>query len=250
MEGLIKSGKMQLWGDFMKWFGGTNLGYGFEMFSSSHFAMLGIFFAVSFAIFKYQETLKRLSLRKLEIGLAISLIIWEAGYHSWLYMNGLWKLRHSIPAELCNISLFLTILLLLTGRKLLFELLFFTAILGASQALATPVLYYDFPHFRFFHFFWTHMLMIWAVLYYMWVKGIRPTWSSVKKAVIFLNLLVPFVMLLNELVGGNYMFLSHKPKTASLLDFLGPHPWYILTLETIFIASSLLIWWIFRDRKI
>jgi len=38
---------------------------------------------------------------------------------------------------------------------------------------------------------------------------------------------------INLLVGGNYMFLMHKPPTASLLDVLGPWPWYILSLEVV-----------------
>jgi hypothetical integral membrane protein (TIGR02206 family) len=32
----------------------------------------------------------------------------------------------------------------------------------------------------------------------------------------------------NALTGGNYMFLSERPDTASLLDYMGPWPWYIL----------------------
>nr|WP_251549214.1 YwaF family protein [Neobacillus muris] len=52
----------------------------------------------------------------------------------------------------------------MTKKKLYYEILLFTALLGASQTIITPVLHYDFPHFRFFHFFLTHLIMIWVPL--------------------------------------------------------------------------------------
>ena len=59
---------------------------------------------------------------------------------------------------------------------------------------------------------------------------------------------MPIIMLINKLVNGNYMFLSHKPDSASLLDVLGPYPWYILSLEGLLIGLSLIVWLIFRDK--
>jgi hypothetical integral membrane protein (TIGR02206 family) len=40
-------------------------------------------------------------------------------------------------------------------------------------------------------------------------------------------------MPVNRLTGGNYLFLSRKPEGGSLLDLLGPWPWYILSLEAV-----------------
>lgn len=36
---------------------------------------------------------------------------------------------------------------------------------------------------------------------------------------------------INTLIGNNHLFIAHKPETASLIDDLGPWPWYILVLE-------------------
>ena len=46
-----------------------------------------------------------------------------------------------------------------------------------------------------------------------------------------LNVLAAVVFTVNLVTGGNYMFLRIKPTTGSLLDYLGPYPWYILSLE-------------------
>ncbi|WP_413301155.1 TIGR02206 family membrane protein [Bacillus sp. 1P10SD] len=234
----------------MEWFGRSNKNYDFDMFTTSHFIVLAILIIGSVCMFLFRDSLKNKKMRQAEIVLAISLIIMEATYHFWMIINGNWNVTHSIPLELCSISLMLTIVLLLTRKKIIYEILLFTALLGASQALLTPLLNYDFPHFRFFHFFYTHLMIIWVPLYFTWVLGYRPTIWSVVKLFVFLNVLMPIIMLINKLVDGNYMFLSHKPDSASLLDALGPYPWYILSLEGLLISLSLIVWLIFRKKAV
>jgi hypothetical integral membrane protein (TIGR02206 family) len=229
-------------------FGRSSKNFDFEMFSVSHLAIISILVLISVCIFLNRNKLKDEKWRNTEIWVAITLIMMELTYHSWMFLNGSWNVSHAIPLELCSISLILTVVLLLTRKKIIYEILLFTALLGASQALLTPSLNYDFPHFRYFHFFYTHLMIIWVPLYFTWVKGYRPTIWSVLKLCIFLNVLMPIIMLINKLVNGNYMFLSHKPDSASLLDVLGPYPWYILSLEGLLIGLSLIVWLIFRDK--
>ncbi|MCM3113877.1 TIGR02206 family membrane protein [Neobacillus sp. MER 74] len=229
-------------------FGRSFTNYDFDMFSTSHFVIITILILGSSIIYLNRDKLNARQRRRTEIGIAITLIIMELTYHFWMIINGSWNVSHAIPLELCSISLILTVLLLLTRKRIIYEILLFTALLGASQALFTPALNYDFPHFRFFHFFYTHLMEIWVPLYFTWAKGYRPTIWSVLKLCIFLNVLMPIIMLINKLVGGNYMFLSHKPDSASLLDVLGPYPWYILSLEGLLIGLSLIVWLIFREK--
>jgi hypothetical integral membrane protein (TIGR02206 family) len=145
--------------------------------------------------------------------------------------------------------LFLAVALLLTQKKFIYEILLFTGLLGASQALLTPYLNYDFPHFRFFHFFIIHAFLLIVPLYFTWIKGYRPTIYSLLKTMLFLNILIPFVMSVNKWTGGNYLYLSRKPNSASLLDLLGPYPWYILSLEGLALVLSLLIWLLLREKE-
>jgi hypothetical integral membrane protein (TIGR02206 family) len=233
----------------MGWFGGSYKEFDFEMFSVSHFVIIAILFLVSIIIFIKRDTLKDKKWRKVEIGIGISLIVIEGCYHIWMVVNDMWEVSHAIPLELCSLSLILSVLLLLTRKKIIYEILLFTALLGASQAIFTPLLNFEFPHFRFFHFFYTHLMMIWVVFYFTWVQGYRPTIWSVIKLFIFLNILLPIIMFINKLVDGNYMFLSHKPNSASLLNLLGPYPWYILSMEFLLITLSLIVWLIFRKRR-
>ena len=230
----------------MEWFGLSKQSFDFKMFSSSHLMILVIFILISFVIFLKRKYLHHEKWRRTEIGIAISLILFEVMYYIWMYVNGTWKASHSLPLELCSISLILCVILLLTRKKIVFEILLFTALLGATQAILTPALTYDFPHFRFFHFFYTHLMVIWVSFYFTWAKGYYPTFRSIIKLIIFLNLLLPFILFINKQTNGNYWFLSHKPKGPSLLDALGPHPWYIFSLEGLLIVLSLIVWLIFR----
>lgn len=230
----------------MEWFGRSSKPYHFEMFSESHFVILAIFLLISAGIFFTRKKLMEKRWRKVELGIAASLVLFEITYHVWMYMNGLWKVSRSLPLELCNISLFLCVLLLLTKKTLIYEILFFTAILGASQAIFTPALTYDFPHFRFFHFFYAHAMIVWVTLFFTWVKGYHPKFQSVLKVIIFINLFMPIILIVNQRTNGNYWFLRHKPEGPSFLDMLGPYPWYIFSLEGLLVILSLIVWLIFR----
>lgn len=233
----------------MEWFGRSNKNFDFNIFSISHFIIIGLLIFGSIFLYANRKKLQEAHYQVGETIIAATLILFEVTYHYWMFINGSWDISHALPLELCSISLLLTVILLLTKKKIVYEILLFTALLGASQAILTPIVNYDFPHFRFFHFFYTHLMTIWVTLYFTWVKGYRPTIWSVVKLFIFLNLLLPIILLINRLVGGNYLFLSQKPKSPSLMDVLGPYPWYILSLEGLVIGLSLIVWLIFREKK-
>lgn len=223
----------------------------FEMFSTVH--MITIFVCALSILFVYlyrnNPFFEGNKGRLLERIFAISLLITELLYHIIFYKNGDWSIEGSLPLELSSINLFAAILLLWTGNRNLYVFVFFAGIGGALQALITPVLTHNFPHFRFFHFFYTHIGVILVALYFTWVKGYRPIFKDVWKAMIMLNIVAAFVFVMNKLTNGNYMFLSRKPETASVLDYLGPYPFYIVSLEFFAIIFLIGLWAIFRKKK-
>ncbi|OXM15248.1 TIGR02206 family membrane protein [Paenibacillus herberti] len=209
----------------------------FILFSPSHLVSLGLITAAVVLLYLFRRPLARSKPARGRLILAALLAVCEILLNIWYFSNGIFQASSTLPFELCSISLYLSILMLLLRSRFLFHIVYFTAIGGALQALATPALGYAFPHFRFLEFFAAHGLLILSALYMVWVEGFRPTLRSVFTALIATNVIAAIVFVVNYLSGANYMFLARKPPTASMLDFLGPYPWYILSLE----AAALLI---------
>ncbi|WP_449537198.1 YwaF family protein [Ferdinandcohnia sp. Marseille-Q9671] len=208
------------------------MGDPFQWLSFSHIIMVVIllFFAVLLFLFRTKLAKRKLIIRYL---LVTSLIGSELSLYVWYAYNGVWNPVDSLPFQLCSLSLFLSIIMLITRKFLLFEITYFLGIGGAIQAMLTPELAYDFPHYRYFHFFLAHIAIILASFYMLWYENCRPTAKSVWKAFAALNVLALFVFFINKATGGNYMFLARKPTNPSLIDLMGPYPWYILSLELV-----------------
>lgn len=67
----------------------------------------------------------------------------------------------------------------------------------------------------------------------------------------FLNVYMLFILWLNHKTNGNYLYLAHKPEHISLLSYLGPYPWYILSLEIVAVLLFILLYLpFFRKRKL
>ncbi|WP_421384859.1 TIGR02206 family membrane protein [Bacillus salacetis] len=225
-------------------------GYPFVMYSPSHLLAIAasvlliiIFYLARNKIKNRVENLVRYIL----IGL---LIFGEVSFQYWYYINEKWDLTINLPFQLCSLSLYLCTIMLLTRSYRIFEISFFVSMTGAFIAILTPELFFGFPHFRFFQFFIAHIAIVLSCLYMVWIEGYRAEYTSVLKSLAALNIIAFLVFLVNIALGANYMFLLHKPVNASPIDFLGPYPWYIFSLEAVaFLLFSLLYLPFYYSRK-
>ncbi|MFC0472589.1 TIGR02206 family membrane protein [Halalkalibacter kiskunsagensis] len=172
----------------------------------------------------------------------ISLLLWSSSVDQW-------HIRYNLPLHLCTISLYLSMYMLAFKSYFVFEVVYFFGIGGALQAIITPDLFYTFPHFRFFHFFIAHFAIILASLYMVWVEKFTVTLKSIIKSMLVLNTFAIIAFFINKVTGANYMFLSRKPPNISILDYLGPYPWYIFSLELVALLMFLLLYLPFFIKK-
>nr|WP_237391718.1 TIGR02206 family membrane protein [Paenibacillus dendrobii] len=207
----------------------------FVLFSSSHLLALLLLVITSLLLYAFKGFLQHNPRGKSIVRYALAGLLAgsEAILDIWNISKGACSPRYTLPLELCSLTLLLSIAMLLTKSRLLYGILFFAGIGGALQALITPNLAYAFPHIRFYQFFAAHILIILASLYMTWIENYRPTWKSIGLTMIFLNIAALLVGIADYELGANYMFLMHKPSTASILDFLGPYPVYLLAEEGI-----------------
>jgi hypothetical integral membrane protein (TIGR02206 family) len=215
----------------------------FEMYSIQHSIALLFILIVMVAVVWYRTNLRHTQRNRFfRYGLALLLLILHIGLHLWYISTGNWTPDQSLPLHLCTLTLLLSILLLLFRNYYIYEFVFFAGILGALQALLTPVLDIAFPHFWYFYFFIGHGGIMVTAVFMTAVEGFRPTWISIGRTMLWLNILMLVVIPINNMTGANYMFLARKPETPSLLDLLGPWPWYILSLEGIALLLCILLY--------
>jgi hypothetical integral membrane protein (TIGR02206 family) len=94
----------------------------------------------------------------------------------------------------------------------------------------------------FFQYFTSHGLIVTSAIYMTVVEGFRPTWKSMVRVFIWMNLYAVVIFFLNTAIGSNYLLINSKPDTPSLLDLLPPWPVYILYMELIGIVTMLLLY--------
>ena len=220
------------------------------MFSISHLFILLLFVLIILILFSFRSALRsNPGLRKhIRVFLVVILILCESGLQTWYISQNVWKADHSLPLELCGITMILSIIMLITRSRILYSFLYFAGIGGAFVAMLTPNLAYPFPHIRFFLFFTVHSAIIIASLYMTWVEGYKPSWRSLWFTMLSLNVIAAAVWSANYILGANYMFLSHKPDTYSFLNYFGPYPYYLLVEEgfafVVFLSMFLLFFWL------
>ncbi|CAM3899447.1 TIGR02206 family membrane protein [Alkalicoccus chagannorensis] len=220
--------------------------YVFEHFSVSHWAVLALLAAGLLFLYRNKGSIVS---RKCEVAVGISLLLMEAAYQAFLLSTGQWSVRHSLPIELSSITVQLTALLLIFRWKWLFQFMFLFAVGGAAQAMVTPVLSYDFPHFRFIHFFYTHMLAVLVMFYFRWGEGWPVYFRHIGVSWLGLNLMVPFIWIINTRTGGNYWFIMRPPSGRSILDFFGPQPWHFIGMQAAALFFFFLLWILVGSRR-
>jgi hypothetical integral membrane protein (TIGR02206 family) len=156
-----------------------------------------------------------------------------AGYLQLGEMN----LAHHLPLHLCDLAALAAGIALLTRHRLLSSLTYFWGLAGTIQGILTPAITERGPVCA--TFFFQHFVIVAAALHLPLVEGWRPRrplWKAVAEvfgcSVAYLCLAIA----MNALTGANYAYASHPPENPSLLDHLGPWPWYLLSIQAIAIV--------------
>jgi hypothetical integral membrane protein (TIGR02206 family) len=220
----------------------TDAEFPFRMFSVDHLVPLGLLLAAIAAMYLFRGRLRgpRLNLAA-RMFMAGVLVVAEASYHVWANWNGSWTPGYSLPLHICGLAALLSVVMLLTRSYAIFELVYFWGLAGTTQAILTPDLgTTSFPHYMYYKFFVFHSFIILAVLFMTIVERYRPTLRSLGKVVVLTNVYAVFIAVVDYVFDGNYLYLCWKPQGGSLLDYLGPWPWYIASLEIIVIVFCLI----------
>lgn len=234
------------------YFGATYHGAPFVYFGIQHLIVIALLILICAAILLMRDRFSERQRVWVRYGLAVLIVVSESSWHVWALATRQWTIDVMLPLWLCSLTAWLSPLMLVWKMERVYEFIYLMGITGALQAILTPSLtIYGFPHFRFIEFFVLHGALIVGAVWMTAVEGMRPTRRSILRVVIAMNLLWAFAALVNQLIGSNYLYTHTKLPTPSLLDYLGPHPWYLLAMEAIGLAFMLLLYLPFeiRDRR-
>lgn len=138
-----------------------------------------------------------------------------------------------LPLHLCDLLIFVAVYALATRQALASELLYFWAGAGTVLAVLGPDVGTGFPHPGFLSFFALHGLVIAsaAVLVFGFRRPPRP--GAVGRVFLLTNAYAAVVGLVDLALDANYLFLCEKPAAATLLDWLGPWPVYLVAADAL-----------------
>lgn len=223
---------------------------GFTAFSVQHVATLGVLLAMCLLAFHVARCTGEAPRRWMRGVLATLLLGYAASFYIEEWIAGALRLEYSLPLELCNVVLAASIISLVRPSQFATEIAYFWGFGGVLQATLTPDLSRGFPSWDFIMFFWSHGVSLIAIVFLVAIREFRPSRWAVFRMMIALNCYGLVIGFLDFLTGWNYGYLRHKPVQPSLLDLLGPWPWYLLSLEVIALLtfSLLLLPWKNTER--
>lgn len=140
---------------------------------------------------------------------------------------GTWSLHFSLPLQLTDAVSLAAIVALLTRRQLFVELLYFWALSASLQAALTPDVSNSFPSAFYFTYFAYHVGSISAACLLVFGCGLYPRRGAIWRVYVLTLAWTALAAGGDLATGGNYMYLSRKPIRNSLLNVMGPWPWYI-----------------------
>jgi hypothetical integral membrane protein (TIGR02206 family) len=212
----------------------------FETFGTSHLTVLAICAVGIVAIVGFG---RRAQGRDVNRAFAVVILLVTIPLQILQLLPEEWNPRTSLPFQLCDLAWMFAVHALWTRSRLSATVLYLWGITLTTQAMITPDFSSPFPEPRFLMFWAMHLLVIWAAFYVSLGLRIAPTWTTYWRTVGITAVWAGAVMVYNTIADTNYGYLNGKPDNASILDLLGPWPFYVAVEIAIIMAVWALMTW-------
>lgn len=201
-------------------------------------AAIFCFFIIRFAKRKLNAKQKIKVLQLLGAFVSLTIIV----FHVYYISQGGYSMSKDLPLFLCSFLALIIPVFTQYRKYWMYEVLVFWIIAGTSQGVITPDIAEGFPTFDYFRYWIVHLGLLVIIFYATFVLRMRPRFKSVFKSFLALQVYMLLLMGINFLLKSNYSYLNRKPESASVLDYLGEWPYYLLIIEVLLIPLFLLIY--------
>lgn len=198
----------------------------FQAFGITHLAALLVTAAVIGALVGLRRRGRPAALMAERLLAALLLALWPASVlvHARL---GTLNAQNALPLHYCDVAAISGGLALWTRRPVFCEVAYFFGLAGTLQGLVTPSLEADFPDPRYFFFFLWHGGVVAAALHLALGLRFLPRPGAPRRMTLLTAAYAALAGASNALLGANYGFVCAPPPVPSLIDLLGPWPWYL-----------------------
>lgn len=173
--------------------------------------------------------------------LALLILAAWAGEYVADALNRIYTVKYTLPLQLTDIISLTAIIALWTRKRLAVELLYFWSLSASLQALITPDLGQNFPSVYYFTYFVYHIGAVVAALMLVFGLRIYPRPRAALRVFVITLAWTAVAGIGDVATNGNYMYLHEKPIHGSLLNIMGPWPWYIATTAVLALAMLLVL---------
>ena len=216
----------------------------FTLFSTEHFWFIGGGFVGILALTMVSAFLPKYKFAQFSAIVILLIKIAELSYRHIYVGEPIYSL---LPLHMCNLTLIIAILTMLTKSQKLFQLTYFWC-LGALFAVITPDIKYSFPHPLTLSFYITHFYLLFAAIYGILFFNFKPTFKGWVNSFITLNIFAFIIFFINKKLGTNYLYINKIPDFSSPLDYFGQWPYYIIVVEIIYLILTYGIYYPFRRK--
>lgn len=202
---------------------------------------IAVLFSVVLVLYAKKKLAKK-EQEKVLHGLAVFISLTVAAFHIYKIGLGSYQIQTDLPLYLCSLLGLIIPVFTYYKRNWMYEILLFWVIAGTTQAIVTPDISVGFPSFEYFRYWIVHLGLVVLILYATIVLKYKPTLKSVFKSFLALQVYIILMMCTNFFLDANYSYLNRKPESASILDYFGDWPIYIITVQLLLIPYFLIIY--------
>ncbi len=155
--------------------------------------------------------------------------------------HGTFDYKDDLPLYVCRIIAWVLPFAILYKNRFWLGIFYFWTLAGTLQGIITPDLAEGFPSYFYFRYWFLHAGLVVAIIYAVMIFKIHITWRDFWLAIGFAQVYLILIHLTNVFLGSNYGFTMRKPAGSSIVDLMGPWPWYILAGQGVMILLFLLL---------
>ena len=222
------------------------------LFGLAHLIPIALLLGViGFFIYARMSSIQAVYQDKIGQGLAWILFFNFPIYLALQIFDGSVTWDTALPLYPCPLASLMAPWLVHSRNQTLLNVIFYWVFAGTLQAVITPEIYSSFPHYEYLYFWVCHAGLLALICFLLINQEREPTNSGILTAFGWFNVMLAISAVVNVLTGSNYYYLRAKPSVPTLIDYLGPWPWYILGVEAValvFFVLSFGVFWVVKNK--